>query len=932
MPFVRNEAERWHSEVPGARWFRADLHLHDLDDHPGGQVNRPQSVGTGLATDPGVQRLYARAFLQSAVDQGVEVLGLSPHAARSGPGDASSATWKIVDVWNTEDDDDGIPFREKIYAVFPGFEPSFTAGSRGAHLIFLFDPEVGRDFYLAAFSALMGGTSPWQGGNLRNSPLHPTAAFEALDNLCDREDVSPDRIIVLAPHAFSGKGILSALKGQVAADFDWSRVSALELPDNRTDLQMFETLDWLEPKLNELHHGLYHASDGYELALPVRPADADDIPTPGSKQLGHRTTLMKMACPTVAALKQAFLSRDSRTRLIYTVDDDGELVEADDLPDPLGVGHPWIRSVAVTGGQSFFGGSADGEERSVEFRLSPSLTCIIGGRMSGKSTLLDGLRMHLGLDPPAEERAKRDVEARAQRRFLLGSPEIQIDFAGSAVGGEWPAKFFTQRELQDAVDDQRGLREILFHLIPRHTEALKAHQAKLATLDEDLSELANEIVDSRSDAADCEQALQEAADARAALKRFEAAGADQLAAVQEGIGRVKSYRADIGVVRTSVEDATSTLTESTFPRDESGFLASFFPLAEQGRIRGIAEDVAAGLRQARENLDLLQVALESIEKDGVDHSSALQEEVVAALVDAGGTREDLMAFERYQTKASDFGYREEQARQAKQLLAEQESAFGQKVEERQELADGQRALMNILAEEVSERFKGRIRIGIAEEGITDSLDEWIRSLRQKGVTRWWNNKLEEGSAPGVIRLYEAYKEGDLQSLGMSEDVVATFSEAMTANERDRLRSLRSPDEYLLELRVSDEPEEYREMSELSGGQQVSLLLSLLLQAQDDRPIVIDQPEDELDSEYLFGTVLPVLRTLKGRRQIIFATHNANIVVNGDADQVISLKADHESGWVEIAGAIEVNDVRRAIVDTVDGGEKAFQLRQLKYGF
>jgi hypothetical protein len=69
---------------------------------------------------------------------------------------------------------------------------------------------------------------------------------------------------------------------------------------------------------------------------------------------------------------------------------------------------------------------------------------------------------------------------------------------------------------------------------------------------------------------------------------------------------------------------------------------------------------------------------------------------------------------------------------------------------------------------------------------------------------------------------------------------------------------------------------------------VSLLLSLLLESDDTRPLIIDQPEDELDKSYLFETVLPALHRLKGHRQVIFATHDANIVVNGDADQV----ADH----------------------------------------
>jgi DNA repair ATPase RecN len=75
-----------------------------------------------------------------------------------------------------------------------------------------------------------------------------------------------------------------------------------------------------------------------------------------------------------------------------------------------------------------------------------------------------------------------------------------------------------------------------------------------------------------------------------------------------------------------------------------------------------------------------------------------------------------------------------------------------------------------------------------------------------------------------------------------------------------------------------------------------------------------------------------LRRLKGRRQVIVATHNANVVVNGDADLVVQLEADAEHGRVAVSGAIEDSEVRRAIIETVDGGEKAFELRQAKYGF
>jgi ABC-type cobalamin/Fe3+-siderophores transport system ATPase subunit len=167
---------------------------------------------------------------------------------------------------------------------------------------------------------------------------------------------------------------------------------------------------------------------------------------------------------------------------------------------------------------------------------------------------------------------------------------------------------------------------------------------------------------------------------------------------------------------------------------------------------------------------------------------------------------------------------------------------------------------------------------------------------------------------------------------MSDQVARTFEGLLTPARRCELYALRNEDKYDIELKVGDGPEDYREIDELSGGAQVSVLVSLVLETDDANPLVIDQPEDELDKAYLFETFLPALRRLKGRRQVIFATHDANIVVNGDAGQVIFLKADHEFGRIAEQGTIEENKVKDAIVNTLDGGREAFTLRQAKYGF
>ena len=77
MTFTRQESDNWRKEVPGARWFKADLHIHTIDDIPGGKAKMP----TGMSGDPYATSTilaYARLFLRSAAERGVHVLGSRP--------------------------------------------------------------------------------------------------------------------------------------------------------------------------------------------------------------------------------------------------------------------------------------------------------------------------------------------------------------------------------------------------------------------------------------------------------------------------------------------------------------------------------------------------------------------------------------------------------------------------------------------------------------------------------------------------------------------------------------------------------------------------------------------------------------------------------------------------------------------------------------
>jgi chromosome segregation protein len=120
----------------------------------------------------------------------------------------------------------------------------------------------------------------------------------------------------------------------------------------------------------------------------------------------------------------------------------------------------------------------------------------------------------------------------------------------------------------------------------------------------------------------------------------------------------------------------------------------------------------------------------------------------------------------------------------------------------------------------------------------------------------------------------------------------------------------------------------------SAGQQATALLKTLLN-QIGPPLIIDQPEEDLDNPVMLEIVQQVWEA-KQKRQLIFASHNANLVVNGDAELVAwcdyRTAGDQSRGTIAGEGAIDVPDVRDAIKRIMEGGEAAFNLRKEKYGF
>jgi hypothetical protein len=123
----------------------------------------------------------------------------------------------------------------------------------------------------------------------------------------------------------------------------------------------------------------------------------------------------------------------------------------------------------------------------------------------------------------------------------------------------------------------------------------------------------------------------------------------------------------------------------------------------------------------------------------------------------------------------------------------------------------------------------------------------------------------------------------------------------------------------------------RPLRDLSLGQARSVLLGFLLASKDDAPLILDQPEDHLDGPFLAETVVGYLHGAKERRQVVIATHSANLTVLGDAELVVPFFARGGQAETDDAGAVDAEKTREQVLRLLEGGREAYRRRGNRYG-
>lgn len=215
---------------------------------------------------------------------------------------------------------------------------------------------------------------------------------------------------------------------------------------------------------------------------------------------------------------------------------------------------------------------------------------------------------------------------------------------------------------------------------------------------------------------------------------------------------------------------------------------------------------------------------------------------------------------------------------------------------------------------MSRRLKDRVRVKVRFQGNGEPLVELLRTAIGGRLSESFDvlrqaddlslRALADAGRAGTDALVRDFRLPAAQAAKIADAEDETF---MAIEELD----LPSTTELELNVAPADQAPSWQTLEDLSAGQKATAVLLLLL-LESDAPLVVDQPEDDLDNRFITQGVVPKLREEKRGRQFVLTTHNANIPVLGDAELIAGLSASGE--------------------EVLEGGKAAFELRRLKYGF
>ncbi len=885
-------------EPNGARFFRCALQVNP----PG---YGPRYRGTEQVLGPSE---WAARLAEEAARHGVEVIGITSHHDVSEVSLIESACRK----WDI--------------TVFPGFE---VKSREGVHLLCLFD--VGTSpALLERYLGEIGATS---GQSLASQPFHEIVNI-----------VTSHGGVVIAAHATSQYGLLRELRGEARARA-WRHPGLLAI-------QIPGSIDDLPPDLRTIVRNQdpnYRRDPAPSPDLAIAVINARDVVDPSDFADPAATTLIRMTFPSIEGLRQAFLDPESRVRL-----------NSDPTPSARS------RICAI----SWEGGFLDG----VRIHLNEGLNVLVGGRGAGKSTIVESIRYALALDPLT--RSGQSTHQSLVKEVLRAGTKVTLLVEASRPGAA-PRKYIIERivpnppavrddsgevlplsprdilpgvevygqnELGDLASEPLQLARLLERFVPPGVRETRRRAEIRRALSKNRARL-TEVMNERRE---LEQRLARLPALQEELRRFQEAGLEErLKAksllvseeriLQTAFERLLQFKEAVEALQVTFRLNEAFATEEALSAlPGADILARIGPILDEvvRTARNAADGLHEAITVAEAKLQAVRDEWDSRRRQPVEQEyhrtlRELRRDAIdgQAFIDL---RREVEALEPLSSKAQRVRAEEEELRRERQsLVTELQESF------RLEFAGLQKA-----ARHVNERLHGRVRVDIAFCADREPLLQLLRSQVGGRLTELLQAlkahpdlsvpQLASDIRQGAASLQERYRVPPDQA----RRVVEKGEELALLVEEVELPHVATV--YLNVAPEGLEPQ-WRPMEKLSKGQKATALILILL-LEGDAPLVIDQPEDNLDNRFIAEAVVARIRHSKRQRQFLFSTHNGNIPVLGDAELILGLKPEGEadSGRTTIPkewrGSIDDAGVRRLVMEVLEGGKEAFDIRRRKYGF
>ena len=852
----------------GAQWVRADFHLHTLKE-------------------PGASRQKLRAefkdkensFVKAWVDQLV------------------NATVRVAVVTNHNLFDMGEfkalrkAARKEGILVLPGLELGINGGKNGIHALIVFSPDWIDD------PAANDGIDRFLKSQFTTSPDEGSRTNDDIAGCLERLDSYGKEYFIVFAHVQSDNGLINELNwGTLKETIErcndrWNRVLGLQKVTN--------------PEVLQKH---------WPVGLPafVEGSDPRDSITEISQ--AERACWIKIGDLSFEAVRFALMDHNQRVRLTP----------------------PEMRSGPALHSVRFEGGLLDGQD----YGLSEQLTTLIGSRGSGKSSVIECLRYALGQDPSDDDAKYKNGLVKAMlangadvivtgrnehnqlveiRRPLGFDPKVYLEGAETRLRpmDVFPGLlYFGQKDLGTRRESFEA--EFFAQLTGARTAQDREKEAKLE----------QKVVQAVADYQAVQKARgldEEYAQEQERLKHQLAVYAEK--GVEERLASLTVFDAD----RRSVKERFEQLQnfEQLFRRDDFAWREV---MADWPELK------SASLKVASERL---KVAFETLQglKAGFNQTvkglAELSKEVEAIFASVKETERELQeGFAQIQREINEPGlnldeYRRKKSRygqlvklqdaaanrvQAEQTALSKVLSAGEELYRfRRELHRKEEAALAACAKSIPDTIKLSTRFEDDRNAFDQFLAEQLKGQRFQTATRTLVvEKFRNGLA-----IFE--KRDRLQEeLGERADV-DKLRTALFANLQAFL-TWRVPDRR--EITFNGTP-----VDQLSLGQRATAILTLLTSLDRHPVMLLDQPEDDLDNETIFRNVVEPLRERKQRCQFIIATHNANIPVLGDAEQIHACREIQKGQYVHQSGSLDCPATSKTIVDIMEGGAEAFLRRQ-----